>query len=662
MISWSDFCLNTEVQYSFRQIPTLSYVLFVCIWICTASMTLAQQYVGDHPRFEVVALALDELALEQQSLERSIDISITGSLTQFAVVFSRETGVNLTVDPRLTQQVVANFKETNPKEILLHLARFYDLDIELNGSIISLVPHDQPILEYAPREPDIVFDERQNLVSFDLRGDTLDYVVKAITRLTKSNVTATQLAGQITVEGFARSLPLEAALEQLATRNSLIVTFDEAGRFYVIDAAPSSQNGTAGHHNNARRAILREREPETSSDLVYVLEDSLGRKRYSVNADQTPLADVLTELSRQSGANYLLLEPSTPEVDFHIRDQPFETLLQHLLSVNGFAYRKESDVYLIGSGDRELLNETQLIKVMHRSVRGLSEGLPSELTERLEVQEFLQINSLVVAGPAESIAELEEFVDAIDQRVPVVTIELLIVDVQRTTELGTGIEIGTGSEPVIPRGGVFPGVDLTLSAKSINELLSLLSGNGIINLGQVTPNFYARVRAAESNGFARVHSRPRLSTINGQEATLTIGETRYYQVQRTTLAGNLNPVTLQDVNFESVNADFTIRILPMVAGDGSVTLEIEVDQSDFIGRLQANAPPAQVSRTFSSMIRMSDGEMIVLGGLESKGVSDAGRGVPFLSRVPIIRHLFSTRQRSREKSKLLVFVRPRIVY
>ena len=278
------------------------------------------------------------------------------------------------------------------------------------------------------------------------------------------------------------------------------------------------------------------------------------------------------------------------------------------------------------------------------------------------MQEFLQINSLVVAGPAESIAELEEFVDAIDQRVPVVTIELLIVDVQRTTELGTGIEIGTGSEPVIPRGGVFPGVDLTLSAKSINELLSLLSGNGIINLGQVTPNFYARVRAAESNGFARVHSRPRLSTINGQEATLTIGETRYYQVQRTTLAGNLNPVTLQDVNFESVNADFTIRILPMVAGDGSVTLEIEVDQSDFIGRLQANAPPAQVSRTFSSMIRMSDGEMIVLGGLESKGVSDAGRGVPFLSRVPIIRHLFSTRQRSREKSKLLVFVRPRIVY
>ena len=639
----------------------LPAVAALALLACAAGTARAQEYVGDEPRFEEIALALDELALTSPAVTRGVDITLTGSLAQFAVVFSRETGLNLTVDPRLTQQVVANFKDTNPRDILLHLARFYDLDLAVNGSILSLVPHRRTPPAYRAPEPEIAFDAASGLVSFDLRGDTLDYVVKALTRLTGSNITATRRAGGLAVSGFARDLPLEAALEQLGTRNDLRVTYDRPGNFYVVDGGDAAEPGAGARP--ARRALLADGADAAPADgLVAVRVDSARGRLFTVRAEGVPLQDLVAAVAQAAGISHLMLEPAEAEVSYAVVDQALEPLLGNLLGVNGLGYRRQGGVYLVGPAEQALLRESQLVELMHRSVKDLLDVLPAEVQEGLEVREFLQLNALVVAGPAEAIAAFRAFVATIDREVPVVTIELLIVDVQRTAEVATGVEVGIAPEPVKPSGSVFPEVDLTLSSRSVNELLDLLAGNGVINLGQVTPDFYARVRAAENNGFAKVHSKPRLSTVNGQEATLSIGETRYYQVQRTTLAGNLNPVTLQDVNFESVNADFTIRILPVVAGGGGVTLEIEVDQSDFIGRLQSDAPPAQVSRTFSSMIRMNDGEMIVLGGLESKGVSDAGRGVPWLSRIPVLRFLFSSRQRSRDNSKLLVFVRPRVIY
>ena len=94
----------------------------------------------------------------------------------------------------------------------------------------------------------------------------------------------------------------------------------------------------------------------------------------------------------------------------------------------------------------------------------------------------------------------------------------------------------------------------------------MLAGNGIVNLGQVKPNFYATLQAVEDDGYVNVKSKPRLSTMNGKEATLTLGETRYFLQERTTLQGSNNPISLQERRFESVNADFSIKILPVISG------------------------------------------------------------------------------------------------
>ena len=89
---------------------------------------------------------------------------------------------------------------------------------------------------------------------------------------------------------------------------------------------------------------------------------------------------------------------------------------------------------------------------------------------------------------------------------------------------------------------------------------------------------------------------------------------------------------------------------------------IDVDQTDFLGEIQTNAPSPQVTRTLSSQIRVKDGEMIIVGGLESKRREDSGQGVPFLSRIPVLKWFFSKRQNTKNNSKLLIFIRPKITY
>ena len=94
-----------------------------------------------------------------------------------------------------------------------------------------------------------------------------------------------------------------------------------------------------------------------------------------------------------------------------------------------------------------------------------------------------------------------------------------------------------------------------------------------------------------------------------------------------------------------------MTITPIVSGDEQVTLSIDYTQSGFTGKISETAPPGTQTKTFKSMIRVKNGEMILLGGLEEKSKDKSGSGIPFLSRIPIIKFFFSSRSEKKEKSK-----------
>lgn len=385
-----------------------------------------------------------------------------------------------------------------------------------------------------------------------------------------------------------------------------------------------------------------------------------------------------------------------------------------------FTFRKVDDMYFFGTSDQLSVRESQIIPLKHRSIELLEEPegrtdsfrsagrtinanqnfingtnpsfvnqpniarpniqdaqfssfdnpaesllsiIPEEVKADLEINVDFELNSFLVTGSPVNIARFSRFVQKIDNPVPVVLIEVMLIEVRKSTIVETGINWGLGSEPTQTSGSVFPTTDLTLGANTVNRIIGGFDGFGSLNIGRVVPEFFAQIKAMEENGNLKIRSAPRLSTLNGHRATLSIGETDYYVVTSQNFFGSQIPTTSEVRNYLPVDAELALSIKPLVSADGNVTLDIHVVQSNFSGeRIEEDAPPGITSREFSSIVRMKNQDLAVLGGLEENLNNDSGSGVPFLARVPIIKYLFSKRRREASKQKLTILIKPTIIY
>ncbi|AWX45725.1 Type II secretion system protein D [Flagellimonas maritima] len=391
-----------------------------------------------------------------------------------------------------------------------------------------------------------------------------------------------------------------------------------------------------------------------------------------------------------------------------------------------FTYKKENNIYFFGTVDQLSLRKVEIVQMMHRSVELMSDPqsysggyrsagrtntgninyfgngqgsnfqggsqnlnnqrtintrsnngfenfrngaealvniLPDEIKSNLDVRVDFELNSFLVSGPAANIERFKNFIKKIDRPVPVVLIEVMIIEVKKSSIVETGISWGIGDESLETKGKLFPETDLTLGAKTVNKVIGGFDGFGSFNIGKVVPDFFATIKALEENGNIKIRSTPKLSTLNGHRANLSIGETTYYVITNQNFFGSQIPTTSEVRNYAPIDAELGVSIKPLVSGDGQVTLEINVVQSDFSGeRIEEDAPPGLTSREFSSIIRMQNQDLAILGGLEEKIKNDSGSGVPLLARIPVLKWLFSKRKREDTKQKLTILIKPTVIY
>lgn len=390
----------------------------------------------------------------------------------------------------------------------------------------------------------------------------------------------------------------------------------------------------------------------------------------------------------------------------------FQNNQQNQTSATDFTYTIKDNMYFFGLKNQLVLRTIKNITLMHRSIEILSdpskEGrsagrlansnsfnnfsnannsstntnynqsndnntektggsiltiFPKEIINGLEVKVDTELNSFIVSGPSENINRFESFVKYIDKPVPVVLIEVMLLEVNRSAVIETGISAGIGDKPVTTSGTLFPSADVTMGAQTLNKIINNFDGFGSLNIGNVVPNFYLSLKALESNGSVNIRSTPRLSTLNGHRAFLSIGETTYYVVTNQNFYGSQIPQTSEIKNYQPIDAELSLTLRPLISGDGQITMDIKVIQSSFNGqKVDKDAPPGINSREFTSIIRVKDQDLIVLGGLEEKVKNDTGSGVPLLARIPVIKWFFSSRKREDSKKKLTVLIKPTVIY
>ena len=372
--------------------------------------------------------------------------------------------------------------------------------------------------------------------------------------------------------------------------------------------------------------------------------------------------DVVRNLCQQLNHSYFFVDNLERNTGIFVENIDFDSFLTVIFTGTNYTWRVDNSIYIFGKANQGgSLFSTRVIPMKYRSVDKVLEIIPKDFITGIEILPFPDLNSLVTSGDQRKVNQLVTYLNEIDKSVPLISIDVIILDATDTNAQEVGISMGLSKEPATTSGSLSPGLDMTLGASSVNKLIKSFNGFGSINLGCVTPNFYLGLKLLEEAGKITLRSTPRLSTLNGHKATLKSGEMKYYKESQTYLTGTQNPIQSESYQWKNVEANLSLDITPYVSLDSCITMQIDLTQSEFTEREDKDAPPGTTTRSFVSIIKVRNEEMVLLGGIERNMSSRVSTGLPFIARVPILRWLFGSSSKKVSTQKLNVFIKPTII-
>ena len=686
-------------------------------------ISIATTLTAQNGRLEQLKTKLESIGIESPGLSEKADINVNNVLlSDFLRTVANAHKINLNISPELKEFVIANnFTDATVQDILIFVCKEYNLTIDLTGNILSIKKVEVPRKIVEKRIIPISF--KNDLFSIDLRKDTLFMAFKRITDITNKNLVFAPGIEHLKLSSYIKDMPFDTALDKIAFSNNLIVTKtkDNYYLFEKKDATSSligktkrgrpKNNTKANYYYKIKDSINYQLEVDFENvDIATIISDigydlnldmftssslkEAGKATVKVNEISFEL--LLQKLLENTVFTYKKLGSIFyfgKKEDVSVRRTVMIPLLHRSIEImsnqgskrqnyNNMAnnsgtsnYNSYSNGNNYGNNNGYPNNNSNTIQqntrintsnskksVSTKSVALLS-IVPKEISKDLDIITDVELNSFIVSGASQNIQKFRDFIKYIDKPIPVITIEVMILEINKSSTVETGISWGLGEEASKTKGSVFPTTNMTIGANKFNKIISANNGFGSLNLGKVLPEFYMNIKAMEANGNVKVRSTPKLSTLNGHRSSLSIGETTYYAVTRQSYYGSQNPQASEIKNYHPIDAQLAIDIKPLVSGDGQITMEINVIQSNFNGeKIAEDAPPGINSREFTSIVRVKDQDLIVLGGLEERIKNDSGSGVPFLSRVPVIKWLFSKRKREDTKKKLVILIKPTVIY
>ena len=213
------------------------------------------------------------------------------------------------------------------------------------------------------------------------------------------------------------------------------------------------------------------------------------------------------------------------------------------------------------------------------------------------------------------------------------------------------------------------GIDWTQLSISLPKMSTPLRAENVFGSNSVfrsaTFNVGAFLNFLAQNGNVNSISNPKIMALNNQKAIISVGDTIYYKyASKVVTDQNGNPQT--EYTVESKFVGVILDITPQIGDNGEIILSIAPRISAFrdISQITSSVrdmPPDTRDNTMQSVVKVKDGDTIVLGGLISDDKSLRVNGVPILKEIPIIKYLFSSKEKVTTKKELVFVITPHII-
>ena len=187
------------------------------------------------------------------------------------------------------------------------------------------------------------------------------------------------------------------------------------------------------------------------------------------------------------------------------------------------------------------------------------------------------------------------------------------------------------------------GIDWTaILGNTLRTTQSLGTLQGGFNLNVTNENFTAVIQALSQHGTVNVLSSPTVSTLNNQAAVMRVG-TQDVFFTTTTQVDPLTGLVLSSTVPATINEGVVLDVTPQISGDGIITMNIHPTITERTG--QATSPdgltvPIVDVRESDTVVRVAEGETVVLAGLISSRTIEQVNKVPVLGDIPLLGNLF----------------------
>lgn len=261
----------------------------------------------------------------------------------------------------------------------------------------------------------------------------------------------------------------------------------------------------------------------------------------------------------------------------------------------------------------------------------------------------------------------------IDRAEKQVLIEATVVEVTLNDQYQAGIDWSMVNRTAFGSSG---GISFSSPFAGPSDGFAIGTVNPLGNPGSVASggwNILANVALLKQFGDSKVLSSPKIMAINNQTALLkVVNNLVYFTVDVNTTTGQTTANTTYETEIQTVPVGFTMSVTPFVSDTGTITLNVRPTLSRLSGQVQDPNPalaaagvqsliPVIQEKEMSSVLRLQDRQVAIIGGLIEDSNSNNKSGLPGVSDVPYLGDLFSMRDDQAGKSELVIFIRPVIV-
>lgn len=295
-------------------------------------------------------------------------------------------------------------------------------------------------------------------------------------------------------------------------------------------------------------------------------------------------------------------------------------------------------------------------------------------------------NKLIITDVAEVFPQVENILAELDIKPPQILIEAQIVEVSKTSGLNLGFEYGGSDGTMASMTAPKRKVDLDyikgVGVKGWNYIFpskdQLSSGDSGSGSGSGSGSsssssedegedeaglldfsaFNIVLRSLLTRGEAKYLGKPKVVTLNNKTATITTStDATVGYTQNLSGSGGTEMTTS---SAERKRVGLTLQVTPQVNREGYVTLYVQPSYSDVISSGFDNTRDT-TTRAASTLVRVKNGQTVVIGGLLTSRETDQTRKVPLLGDIPIVGWLFTSKTKSKSTTDLVIFITPTIL-